>query len=210
MNAIDENAKKVYRSYHYKDNKPIDPSSLLRYSCYMAAHGKNSIVKSASQESFIETLDPKYHYPFFSWTKSAGVESTIASMPEDCKLKPYYKMAFLFLVHDSIESTKHLHHALSHPDSLILIHSDKRNVGFYHDLLNWTRTKEQSNEHCNTLLLSTPLPVIWGHSSIVLAQQEAFFQLMHLAKFDYVINLSNTDYPLETPDYMHSVLEVNV
>ena len=48
----------------------------------------------------------------------------------------------------------------------------------------------------------------WGGSSLVFIELEGFFQLIDLAEWDYVINLSVHDYPLANTSTIHQILEL--
>jgi Core-2/I-Branching enzyme len=48
---------------------------------------------------------------------------------------------------------------------------------------------------------------IWGHSTLLFTELSGFFELRDLAEWDYIVNLSNYDWPLRTNAEIHKVLE---
>lgn len=207
---IQEGARGIYRDFLDSVGwGNLYTTSMLRYACLMSAHGQNN-VRSVFSSPFLKALDPAHHFPFLSLSRSAAVETTIINVPNTCQsaLKPRYKMAYLIMVHDSFEPVKYIHGALNDPNSLIMIHVDGKNKDLYHTARDWLHQEDEAYKNCNTLLMSNPVSVLWGHSSMVFAQVEAFFQLLQIADWDYVTQLSSNDYPLRSPQEMHDILQV--
>ena len=49
--------------------------------------------------------------------------------------------------------------------------------------------------------------MLWAHVSMVWVQLQAYFDLLDMIDFEYVINLSGADYPLKTPSVMSKALK---
>ncbi|RKO95040.1 hypothetical protein CAUPRSCDRAFT_13186, partial [Caulochytrium protostelioides] len=61
-----------------------------------------------------------------------------------------------------------------------------------------------ANQRTNVFVIDPSFSLSWGGSSIVFVQLEGFFSLLDLASWDYVINLSGYDYPLQSTLSIHT------
>ncbi|KAI8918388.1 core-2/I-branching enzyme-domain-containing protein [Powellomyces hirtus] len=118
-----------------------------------------------------------------------------------------YKIAYLFLVHEGLDTFTTLVDALYDTDGLFLIHVDSKRSDFKRKVHEWLEKDEIYNNAKNIYVMPSPFNLNWGASSIVFAQLEGFFTLMDIADWDYVINVSGYDYPTRSTKAMHAILE---
>src|SRR5688500_2285792 len=89
---------------------------------------------------------------------------------------------------------------LDDSNAIILIHVDSRSATLYGFLQSMISTRDAAaarppntgNIHLSRVRFSG----VWGHISLVHMQLSGFFELRDLADWDYVINLSNYEWPL--------------
>ncbi|KAI8847060.1 hypothetical protein BC829DRAFT_444809 [Chytridium lagenaria] len=109
---------------------------------------------------------------------------------KDSGKRRQYKLAFLLMVHgkaSNIDNVINLINILDDGSAIILIHVD----------LNPTTFTNKS---------TVTFHGYWGHISLVWMQLSGFWELLDLADWDHVINLSAADYPLRYSRDMHSML----
>lgn len=122
--------------------------------------------------------------------------------------KKHYKIAYLILAHENPDALVRLMQSLYSSDGLYMIHIDAKVPKLQSDIDQWLKQNEKVLEkNKNVFLMKDPFELQWGSSSIVMAQLEGFFQLLDLATWDYVVNLSVYDYPLLSTGALHKKLE---
>ena len=178
---------------------PMDESSLRKFICYMLALGKNEW-GSLAEGRWLEYVDPKTYFP------------DIQFQPSPNPVKKKYKIAYLILIHKTvnvIECIKKLVQALDSDDSLILIHVDLKSWHTYDSLRYYIQNLPPQKQE-RIKLMTNRHAIQWGLSSIVFAQIDGFFQLLDEGNWDFVVNLSASDYPLRSTDYIHRRLQVSL
>ncbi|KAJ3087092.1 Beta-1,3-galactosyl-O-glycosyl-glycoprotein beta-1,6-N-acetylglucosaminyltransferase 4 [Quaeritorhiza haematococci] len=136
--------------------------------------------------------------------------NTLATKSPEIIPRRKYKIAYQILVHQesSFENIKMLIDRLDTEHSFIIIHCDIKSP-----TLRWRIQQHLVNERLpktrrnNIVLQRRNFGVIWGHISVVHAQIEGFFELLDLADWEYVINLSAYDYPLKSTDDIYTALK---
>lgn len=125
--------------------------------------------------------------------------------------RPSYKIAYQILAHDiaSAENIKLLITKLDSKDSIVMIHVDVKSPELRDSLLEFIRDRLSSGRDDNVFLQTRCFGIIWGHVSIVHAQIQGFFELIDLADWEYVINLSAYDWPLKKSSDIYNVLKEN-
>ncbi|KAI8813529.1 core-2/I-branching enzyme-domain-containing protein [Cladochytrium replicatum] len=122
--------------------------------------------------------------------------------------KPHYHLAYLILGYKSAGNVKILLDRLWHPTDVIIgIHIDLDNAEM--------KTEVELHVHKyyprkQNIIFIDSLQVMWGKSSIVLAQLRGFFKLSEIASWDHIFNLSENDYPLATTKQIRATLRKNV
>ncbi len=177
---------------------PMDESSLRKFVCYTLALGKTEW-GSLSDGRWLEYVDAKTYFP------------NIRFEPAVNPIKKKYKIAYLILAHktlDVVENIKKLIQALDYDDSLVLIHVDLKSWHTYESLRYYIQNLPASKQS-RIKLMTNRHTIQWGLSSIVFAQLDGFFQLLDEGDWDFVVNLSASDYPLRSTDYIHRRLQVS-
>ncbi|KAJ3259785.1 hypothetical protein HDU77_001654 [Chytriomyces hyalinus] len=149
--------------------------------------------------------------------------------------KRRYNIAYFLMVHGSVEQLSGIVKLIEELDdgsAIILVHVDAdeqsselrdgiqdfiatreaeltdhdrirnfRNLGIEQDSFN------PDSVSGNVVLAKKSYEVTWGHGSIVWAQMNGFFELQDLAEWDYVINMSASDWPMRKSREISRVLK---
>ncbi len=160
---------------------------LKRLACYSAAMG-NVAVANLSAEPLLHSISPiEYFSPVLPTIKQQ----------EGVLVKPKFKLAYLVMVHEAngLPHLKILLSKLDDGDAIVLVHVDKRSQRLYRRIDKFINIRRSSGI-CNIHLAKYRFKNIWGHISLVFTQLSGFWELTDLATWDFVLNLSNYDYPL--------------
>ena len=111
------------------------------------------------------------------------------------------KLAHLILAHSNPGQLQKLVHRLSHSDTDIYIHLDKKtNISLFSSV----------KEIPNVFFIQKRIKVFWGAYSIVSATLEGFREILaSQKKYDYINLLSGQDYPIKPIEHIHSFLAGN-
>jgi hypothetical protein len=159
-----------------------------------------SFVRQRPQESWegkhagriLRTIDSNITFPFLNF------EANVTAAQEP---KQHYRLAYILLVHNNLPNLVALIDALADPTVFIYIHVDySAPHGFQQQV------RETFDRRHNIAVMETTFPISWGHMSLLWAQLRAFFDLLDLITFDYVINLSGSDYPLKSASLVYQTL----
>ncbi|KAJ3082768.1 Xylosyltransferase 2 [Quaeritorhiza haematococci] len=176
---------------------------ILRLACYSAAEGATPVT-NVTDERLLHRLNP----PTYFRSVLPNMQQADSTIPEP---RRKYKLAYLIMVHQEkgIENLKTLVSALDDGLAIILIHVDAQVPTLKNKIQNWIKEKETAaglTEPGNVFVASHSYRGLWGHISLVMMQINGFFELRDLAEWDYVINLSNYDWPLRTNIDIHTSL----
>jgi Core-2/I-Branching enzyme len=142
----------------------------------------------------LRTIDSRSALPFLNYEGQYSLQAG--------KQKKHYNLAYILLVHENFENVKLLVEALDDPTVFIYIHVDLASPNEFHEQIH-SLAKEKSN----IAVMGTQFSIIWGHMSLLWVEVRAFFDLLDLIEFDYVINLSGSDYPLKSAKTIYQTLE---
>lgn len=198
-NLIDYRAAQVEKaiiSQHSHSNK----QDVKRFACYSTAIGDSHFV-NISRQPLLISIDPiTYFEPILP----------AINLKIDGKRKKF-KLAFLIMVHElkGFGNLIRLLDVLDDGDAIILVHVDGKSSSekLYLKIEDWISNRkilQNSNVH----LAKFRLHNIWGHSSLVFTQLSGFWELKELADWDFVINLSNYDWPLKRNKQVYDALEL--
>ncbi|KAH6561207.1 hypothetical protein BASA62_009984 [Batrachochytrium salamandrivorans] len=120
-------------------------------------------------------------------------------------------MAFLIMVHEEagLHQLKMLIDLLDDGNAIMLLHVDQSATHLY-DLITAyldDRKKSSTAPKGNIFLAQHRFANTWGHISLVYTQLSGFWELLDMAQWDYIVNLSNYDWPLRNNVDMHAALE---
>ncbi|KAJ3032967.1 hypothetical protein HDV00_006876, partial [Rhizophlyctis rosea] len=172
----------------------INNHDALRYACFISAEGTSHYLNMTDHPLMVG-IDPLHYF-------KENIPSIAPSPSKFPGERRKYKLAYLFLVHEVLGAPQleMLIDILDDGNALILIHVDARSQQLHNNLDQYIKKREfqkgQRVGRGNVHLAQKRFPCIWGHSSLVLAQLSGFWELRDLAEWEYVINLSNFDWPL--------------
>ncbi|KAJ3295422.1 hypothetical protein HK104_002685 [Borealophlyctis nickersoniae] len=171
----------------------VHVSDAKRYGCYSAAEGTAAFVNMTSAPLLVK-IDP---VTYFQDTLPA-LKAAPSSIPGPRRT---YKLAYLFLVHEiaGFKQLETLIDILDDGTAILLIHVDSRSSDLHllvSDLLQTREKTLHNGSKGNIHLTKHRAAGAWGHISLVYAQLLGFFELRDLADWDFVINLSNYEWPL--------------
>ncbi|KAJ3094880.1 Xylosyltransferase 2 [Phlyctochytrium planicorne] len=217
---IDEEARKA-RDRLVMEHSFFDKEDVKRFACYATAEGNNAVANLTSSR-LLHTIDPKiYLNPVLP-----ALETTKVSRIPGPRRK--YRLAYLLMVHgdpESLKSIKTIVEALDDGSSILLIHVDGGSERLYEAVESWLAQRDDdigqrwqqkfANDTNNNIKPSGNVYLAryryigqWGHISLVWMQLSGFWELQDLADWDYVINLSGSDYPLRASREIHRVLSL--
>ena len=129
-----------------------------------------------------------------------GREDPKAMVP--ATLRPHYRLAYVLMVHHKPENVAALVDALADKNVFIYIHVEVfAPNSFYEEIQEIVRTRK------HVALMPTRFAVSWAHVSLIWVEVRAFFDLLDMISFEYVINLSGADYPLKSAKTIYQHLE---
>jgi hypothetical protein len=194
LNLIDNSANNIFKELEF--NYPqASRNELHRLACYLAAEGNTGFSKISTSNMLISVDSASYFEPILP---------TISPNPAPNRRR--FKIAYLLMVHlrTGLNSLKNLLAIIDDGEAIILIHVDKKDRdGVYSAILQLLNSATFKNVH----LAKTRFANIWGHVSLVFSQLSGFWELFDMADWDFVINLSNFDYPLGDNLFIHNNLK---
>ena len=198
-NLIDYKAAQVQKaitSQHYFSNR----QDVKRFACYSTAIGNSHFV-NISKESLLISIDPITYFEPILPAINLKLEAN----------RKKFKLAFLIMVHElkGFPNLVKLLEILDDGEAVILIHVDGKSSckQLYLKIEEWIKNRKSLQES-NVHLAKYRNHNIWGHSSLVLTQLSGFWELQELGDWDFVINLSNYDWPLKKNKQVYEALEL--
>lgn len=172
-----------------------------RYACYSVAEGCNPTSNISDTRLTMEFNATNYFKDVFP---------TLAQMKTKSS-KKRFKMAYLILISDGqgFHQVSKLVEILDDGQAILLIHVIQGLEAEFDKikaLLDKRRRNRVNMESGNVHMAKRRFSNIWGHSSLLFTELSGFFELRDLAEWDYVVNLSNYDWPLRTNSEIHKVL----
>lgn len=200
--AIDARASDIYAKSIQSFPK-LNASSLLRLACYTATHPRDN--NKLSSRVKLNVL-PTSYFPTISYSPDSNAMQLLRTQLK-CQRKAKYKIIYVFMVHQGMDELKELYANLYDPEAFFLVHVDAKSPNMTRRTREWANNTLMSNR-CNHAIMPNPFSIQWGHSSIIMAQIEAFFQMHHLFAYDYIINLSVEHLPIKSTQAIHAILNV--
>jgi hypothetical protein len=140
---------------------------------------------------FLRTVDSDVALPFLNYNAK---QTTVK--------KRHYNLAYILIVHEEFENVRALIEALADPTAFIYIHVDLEASDKFRKSIT-----ELVAGRPHILLMPNPFAVAWAHVSLLWTEIRAYFDLLDLIEFDYVINLSGSDYALKSARAIYKDLE---
>jgi hypothetical protein len=171
-------------------------------------------VKAMHEFDFVEqpllhSINPKRYFPNIPFDAETGSRSDPAIDTEPAEMQGHCKVGYVLMAYHKPERIVRLLHRIHRPGkTIVMLHLDGKFPNLKHDVQKLMDRSRPWRYH-GIYFYRNPFAVHWGHSSMVMAQQAAFFALMDRGPCDFYINLSEADYPLHYPDDIISILEQN-
>ncbi|KAJ3217440.1 hypothetical protein HDU67_007910 [Dinochytrium kinnereticum] len=208
---IDRQAKKIVADMLSK-HPSLSPKELARFACYCAADGANPLA-NLTESRLIQWVDPiSYLRPVLP----AVVPDSTARVE-----KRKYQIAILLMVHGDTSMMENIKLQIEELDdgaAIILIHVDLSSEDLYKSVSSFIRDRESkmneiNNPHSppvpgNVFLATKRFRGAWGYISLVWIEISGFWELMDLAEWHHIINLSAYDVPLRKSREIHRVLSL--
>ncbi|KAJ3334668.1 hypothetical protein HDU91_002604, partial [Kappamyces sp. JEL0680] len=176
-----------------------------RYACYAAVTGDNPSANLSNQNLLLQ-IDPKQYFHEILPTMSPGPSRIPGKRRK-------YKLAYLVLIQErhGFSQLKLLLDLLDDSRAIFLVHVDKNDSELYRTIKEHVdlRTKTDPDKIGNVFLTENRYANTPKHISQVFIQLSGFWELFDMADWDYIINLSNYDWPLRHNTDIHAVLEKN-
>ncbi|KAI8912866.1 nucleotide-diphospho-sugar transferase-domain-containing protein [Gorgonomyces haynaldii] len=179
-------------AYVYQKFPNVHPHEAQRYACHAAIVGSNPVAQWTSRP-YLARVDPVVY-----------LNSKIKPLP--LQNQQVFKLAYLILLVDGqgFSQLQSLLNKLDDGSALIMVHVPLGLDATYksvQDLVNG------GTKPIKTIYLQTNrYPILGGHSNNLFALLAGLFELQGLGKWDYVINLSNYDWPLRRNSDIHKIL----
>ncbi|KAJ3107952.1 Xylosyltransferase 2 [Phlyctochytrium bullatum] len=186
------------------------PEHVRRYACYAAADGANSFANLTSSR-FLYQVDPGTYLT----EMLPGIRNETTGIKPIPGPRRKYKLAYLLMVDGDetlINNIRILLDNLDDGSAIILIHVDDKSKELRQsvsELVDERNAALGENGPGNVFLAKKTYDGMWGHISLVWIQLNGYFELMELADWEYVINLSAFDFPLRTSREVYRVLNQN-
>lgn len=197
---IDNSAQKSYNTIFdiYGD---VDAHEAQRYACFATAEGANP-TSNFAETRFSVKFDPVNYF--------SSVLPSIKSNPSKIEgPRKKYKIAYLIMVQEpqGFNQLQLLLDNLNDGEAIILIHVDENANELYKLIENYIKSLDHKSRH--VFLAEKRYANIVGHISLVYTNLSGFFELRDLADWDFVINLSNYDWPLRRNNDIHRILSLH-
>ncbi|KAJ3206416.1 hypothetical protein HDU67_008176 [Dinochytrium kinnereticum] len=198
---IDRHARRIMLLL-YGRNQFLEAQELSRFACYAAADGANSVA-NLSDTRILSVVDPiNYMAPILPL-----IRPSISRIPAP---RRKYKLAYLIMAHGDetvLNNLRTLIESLDDGSAIFLIHLDPDAELLHQHLMGYIQEREKSlnvlnfrdnpvRQPGNIFLSSYRYSGLYGHAGQVWMQLSGFFELVDLAEWERVINLSAFDAPL--------------
>ncbi|KAJ3100816.1 hypothetical protein HDU96_010206 [Phlyctochytrium bullatum] len=201
-------ANKLLTKYRW-----LHDGDLRRFICYAIGEGSNPFV-NITDSRLVKRVDPVHYL--------SPIVPAVAPAPSRIPgPRRKYQIAYLLMVHGEakmLENVMELIDQLDDGSAILLIHVDQKWKALHAAIAAYLEQREASinaklrpnatAEPCNVFLAQNRFDGLWGHSSLVRMQLSGFWELMDLADWDYVINLSGEDFPLRRSREIYRVLQM--
>jgi Core-2/I-Branching enzyme len=199
INLIDGKAYDIFKGMIRKFHL-AHQNEAKRLACYTAAEGQSATANLTFSRLF-NKINPKNYFKDI-------IPAIVPSRSTGARRK--FKLAYLIMVHElsGFHQLCNLLTTLDDGGAIIMIHVDARvqSNELYYKIKSWTEKRTLTSPDSAIFLTKKRFSNIWGHISLVFTQLSGFWELLDLADWDYVINLSNYDYPLKSNAEIHDCL----
>lgn len=171
----------------------------MRLACYLAAQGNNQMANLTDSE-FLYNIHPETYF-------KDQLPAILSNKTENPKIHKKFKIAYYILIEDynTLRQLENLLNIVNDGHGFILIQIDKR---IYKDIQPRLESLIKPSRHHNNIIIAKTLYLhVDGHISRLFSLLNGYYELMDAAVWDYVINLSVFDWPLESNKEIYTILE---
>ena len=198
---LDTTASKTYQSIfdYYADVNPIEAK---RYACYASLEGSNPNT-NLSDSRYLVKIPAKNYFGNI-------LPSMIPSFSIIHEPRRKYKLAYLISMKElyGIHQLKLLLKILDDSHAIFLIHVPINEESLFISVSSYVKERDPKGTG-NVFIAKHRYPYTFGHINQVFLELSGFWELFDLADWDYVINLSNFDWPLRHNQDIHKLLMNN-
>lgn len=213
---IDDAAKQMplhpdYRRNNFQRqtivNKELNVDFLKRGICWNVAQGNllwwkpyiryGQDLDNKFNGRILRTINAEAAFPFLNYDGNLSPKHELSITS-----KPSYRLAYVLMVHSNTDNIAALINALADPTVFIYIHVDLGASESFHEEI-----RKLVEGRTDIAIMPTPFAVAWAHISLIWVELRAFFDLLDLIQFEYIINLSGTDYPLKSAKTIYEHLQ---
>lgn len=193
ISLLDMQSQSIYNTLAKEYINELD---LKRFACHAVANGDT--YSNLTTSKFIHQFNPTVY--FNSIIPEFG---PLAHKPLEL---PSYQLAYLIMIDEpsGLKNFQMLVGSLATDGlAIILIHIDAKSPTLAVEAKIWIDQKG----YTNVFITQTSFSGRWGHSTLVNIQLNGFYELLRLSKsWEYVINLSNYDWPMRTNEQIYKFL----
>ncbi|KAJ3098590.1 hypothetical protein HDU96_011010 [Phlyctochytrium bullatum] len=207
IELLDSTAQRIFVDIALKET--------MRYACYSVAEGANTVAK-LTEARWFHSLDPTN---YFHNILPAMIQT---NHTEGLLRKRFYKIAYLINIRSSdIEALPNVQNLIDEIDdgsAIVLVHIDADADAIYEEMQRFlderlketraTLSKELANEPGNVYLSKKRYKSVSKHISLVWILLNGYLELLDLAFWECVINLSPLDIPLRKSKEIYRVLSL--
>ena len=200
INLIDSRAYDIYQALLRKFHR-ADQNEVKRLACYTAGEGQ-TVVANLTYNRLLQEIHP---VNYFKDILPAIIPNRIGD-----ESRKKYQLAYLLMAHDKngYLALVKLLELLDDGNAIILIHIDARpnSDALFDSIEEFVSERKRSRPNSAIFMAKHRIANIWGHISLVFTQLSGFWELYDLADWEYVINISNYDYPLKKNSQIYKYL----
>ncbi|KAJ3212285.1 hypothetical protein HDU67_003914 [Dinochytrium kinnereticum] len=212
VELVESRARKVMMKL-IANNKFLSSKETGKLACYCAADGANNLA-NLSKTRLVHRIDPSNYFQM-------NIPNYMPSHSSIPGPRRKYQLAYLLMIHGDrsiLENVKFILDQLDDGSSITLIHVDLQSEELYYAVQAFLYQREADMNAINRPN-SKPLPGNvfmatnryrgrWGHISLVWMQLAGFYELMDMADWHHIINLSAFNVPLRKSREIHRVLDL--
>ncbi|KAJ3216119.1 Xylosyltransferase 2 [Dinochytrium kinnereticum] len=178
-----------------------------RFACYAAGDGANSFANLTSTR-FLYQVDPATYLT----EMVPAIRPNTAGVNVIPGPRRKYKLAYLLMVDGDeslITNIRILLDNLDDGSAIILIHVDEKSRELRAAIDELVAERDATLGRSgpgNVFISKKTYDGMWGHVSLIFIQLNGYWELMELADWEYVINLSAFDFPLRASREVYRVL----
>lgn len=194
---IIEKKAMVLFEYITTHEESVNQADALKFSCFSSAEGSNQ--NANLSETRLTASFNRFNY----------FKNVFISESKHIVVRNKFKIAYLILLETGkgFDQLLHLIDILDDGHAILLIRACVTNVQGYENIKSHLAGRNKPRP--NVYLSSNRFHLIPNHKNLLLSELSGYFELLHMAKWDYVINLTPNDYPLRRNSAIKRILDLH-